>query len=208
MFYDYKKMPADYYTMYNNKKDLVTTRQDDIVEVQSTQGKDKVAPEEKNNEVVPELLMVSTVKNSDITTISNLYSKDVLKNAYNFTDEEIEKYFKFVDTRSGNINFQGWQLKQGLFVNGKEVNSLEELLDALGKGDPKKAAPRREKDSILRNVYQFTEEELNRYFDWVEDQFGEGWQLKRGLFVNGKEVNSLEELLDALGKGDPKKFCF
>ena len=148
--------------------------------------------------------------NSDYTKFQPAYDVDVLQNAYGFSEAEISQYFNLVNFDNGTLKVDGYQLKNNLVINGKEVGSLEELLSALGKGNPTKFSPVYQNDFLQRG-YGFNDSEIMQYFNVVNFDNGSlsanGYQLKNGIIINGKIITSLQDLLAALGKGDPTKMA-
>ena len=70
--------------------------------------------------------------------LAQMYSQEVLRNAYNFTTSEIEQYFKYVEYDLGNGKQSGWVLKTAQEVNGLVIENLDDLLKAIDKPDPAK----------------------------------------------------------------------
>ena len=205
-----------------NKTALTTMKSDSCVTnsspktdpyIYTTQDDDgTVLIDETNNVEVEKEPVASQTENdnSDYTKFQPAYDADILQNAYGFSEAEISQYFNLVNFDNGTLKVDGYQLKNNLVINGKEVASLEDLLSALGKGNPTKFSPVYQNDFLQRG-YGFSESEIMQYFNVVNFDNGSlsanGYQLKNGIVINGKVITSLQALLAALGKGDPTKMA-
>ena len=70
--------------------------------------------------------------------IAQVYTQDLLQNRYNFTTSEIEQYFEYTEYDLGYGKRSGWVLKTGQEVNGIVIETLNDLVRALGKVDSTK----------------------------------------------------------------------
>ena len=137
--------------------------------------------------------------------ITEFYDKDRLTGYYKLSNEEVEKYFEYREFKLQEREIKGYFLKNDIVINGENITSIGELLEALGKHDPEKYDIKTfyEKEQLM-TAYGFTENEINQYFTYEksEEYNTEGYVLKPDLIVNGELIYNISDLLKALGKED------
>ena len=75
---------------------------------------------------------------NDDTTMAQIYTTEILQNVYHFTDAEMEQYFEWYEVKNEVFDVKGWIIKPELTINGKEISTLDDLLEALDREDPTK----------------------------------------------------------------------
>ncbi len=79
-----------------------------------------------------------TGSDSDAGSKAHVYSQELLQNVYKLTTSEIEQYFTYTEYDLGSGKQSGWVLKTGQEVNGIVIETLNDLVRALGKVDSTK----------------------------------------------------------------------
>ena len=130
-----------------------------------------------------------------------------LKN-WGLTDEEIAEYFDYVESNSQDgIVLSGYCIKKEVIIDGKKIKSFEDLKEALALVDTTKMAL----PAVYLQKYGFTQAEIDKYFNKYPTTDYKGnptfnYGLKRGIKINGRGINSFNELIEILNKKDAFNF--